>query len=587
MKKCLLFLILIFFCQGVISYYDNSGSLICPDKIQTCNEYLDNAIYNLTFFDLRYNNSLNLTMLDLRYNLSFLFYNGYLNNSLYNLTFFDIRYNISTIPYWYNDTKGVKSNNSIFNGTINVTGNLIANLNIIQSNNSASGNRSVVLGAGEVSSGNFNSILGGLNNRLTSTYGVISGGAYNSVGGNYGDIGGGFTNSVTATYGVIGGGRQNTVSFSYGNIGGGYLNKVSTGSYNSISGGYKNSVNALAGFIGGGYSNIASGYYSIVGGGSLNTGTGMNSFIGGGSTNLAVGDNSVIGGGINNNAGYYSSIVGGSYNTVSSIGGFVGGGAGNSISADYSGIGSGYFNTVLGYGSTISGGYANMAGSLYYVGQCDTNTNNWNCHNWDNSSYLCELDSFHCNSCYNTSICSGGFLDCGIWNWSREYCGNQSGYCTWVNTTNSTGTYYTFCASSYYCNFIQPNNCTDWGRYGHCWLNYSCNNAGFFPDNQSCSQCGDISSCESELGDEGNCYWIDYASKNYAAVCGGINNNAAGDYSAILGGNGNTAEGDNSIAIGSGIDVVQDDTIVLGIGSTKLIINLSGIFNSSGNKLSG
>ncbi|MBL0225715.1 MAG: tail fiber domain-containing protein [Geobacteraceae bacterium] len=114
--------------------------------------------------------------------------------------------------------------------------------------------------------------------------------------------------------------------------GGGYLseNKV-TDSFGTVSGGINNQAGDNAGTtsdnlyatVAGGVSNTASGYGSAVGGGNSNTASGIYSFVGGGYTNIASGQSAAIPGGSNNSASGMNSFAAGNLAQAEHTGTFV------------------------------------------------------------------------------------------------------------------------------------------------------------------------------------------------------------------------------------------------------------------------
>lgn len=158
--------------------------------------------------------------------------------------------------------------------------------------------------ATQVSSGEFSSILGGLNNRNLAPASFIGGGNTNFINGSVGSsyqnkvivggsdnqisnvatrntfIGGGYGNNINGSSeaGLIVGGYQNTLSGNQTVISGGQGNTVSS-NYSVVSGGQSNtaSTNSHA-TVCGGFTNTASGQYSTVSGGQSNVASGNFSF---------------------------------------------------------------------------------------------------------------------------------------------------------------------------------------------------------------------------------------------------------------------------------------------------------------------
>jgi hypothetical protein len=114
--------------------------------------------------------------------------------------------------------------------------------------------------------------------------------------------------------------RFNSGQVSSGNysvIGGGIANK-STGLASSVGGGYENYAGNFGATVAGGAYNTASGVQSFVGGGRYNRATNTNSSVVGGYKNYSSGAESFIGSGYRNRSyGTYSSVVGGLRNIAS------------------------------------------------------------------------------------------------------------------------------------------------------------------------------------------------------------------------------------------------------------------------------
>jgi hypothetical protein len=223
-----------------------------------------------------------------------------------------------------------------------------------------------------ISGGGHNAITG------TSTHGTIGGGSLDSILlGNYGTIAGGTNNKVSADNTTIGGGSYNIISGQASTISGGTLNTVPN-NYSTISGGITNYAGSIVTVIGGGQSNFISdisnnGTYSVIGGG-LNdsiatTSLSSHSTIAGGKLNKINGQYVFIGGGYANQvSNSYSAIAGGSTNKILGTYGFIGGGGNNSCGSASSVISGGYLNyidntTTRGDYSVINGGYTNSIGT--------------------------------------------------------------------------------------------------------------------------------------------------------------------------------------------------------------------------------
>jgi len=123
-----------------------------------------------------------------------------------------------------------------------------------------------VIGATVAGGGSVNyHKYGSTTNRVTASFGTISGGD---------------DNLVTGPYATIGGGAQLTALGAYSTIGGG-LNNVTSNSDATVAGGYDNQAIGSDSTVGGGNNNIASGYGATVPGGFANTAAGDFSFAAG------------------------------------------------------------------------------------------------------------------------------------------------------------------------------------------------------------------------------------------------------------------------------------------------------------------
>lgn len=219
----------------------------------------------------------------------------------------------------------------------------------------AASNKSIVMGDGAASKGDYNAVIGGKSNIIVETattndYGVVVGGESNSLNGaTHGAVTGGKSNVITnATHASITGGLENTIGplAKQSHIGGGYSNEISNssgyGEWNVIGGGNDNKIaQSNKGAIGGGHANLI-------------TGCDNNATIGGGYSNEINGSNkAVISGGDDN------SITAASHDAA------IGGGYSNAIDdSDYGEIGGGYDNSISGTSDSgvICGGVSN---SLY------------------------------------------------------------------------------------------------------------------------------------------------------------------------------------------------------------------------------
>ncbi len=179
------------------------------------------------------------------------------------------------------------------------------------------------------------------NNRVTDTFGTVSGGCSNRAGNDAGL-------TSDAQFATVGGGFQN----------------VATSTYSTISGGNTNQALGYAAFVGGGVANTADGGTTSVGGGFFNYAEGQSNFIGGGQNNLAIEGNGItVTGGFNNEAnGEYSTIGGGSSNQATGTGSTISGGSDNNATGQSTTISGGSGNGAIGSFSSVSGGQYNTAG---------------------------------------------------------------------------------------------------------------------------------------------------------------------------------------------------------------------------------
>lgn len=177
-------------------------------------------------------------------------------------------------------------------------------------------------------------------NRVTGSFGTVSGGADNTAAGVAATVGGGASNKASNDYAAIGGGGQNVVSGTYATVSGGYQNIVS-GAYGVVGGGYQNVISGTYtdhATIGGGEENIASQRYVTIGGGYHNTASTILATVSGGEYNIASGNHSIVGGGQGNTAsGVYSTVPGGIGNTA----------------AGYSSLAAGYYAQALHSGTFV------------------------------------------------------------------------------------------------------------------------------------------------------------------------------------------------------------------------------------------
>ncbi len=162
----------------------------------------------------------------------------------------------------------------------------------------------------------------GANNVIYDNFGAIVGGDTNTTGTNdgnptgdpYGFVGGGQGNLASGGWTAVAGGLKNIAGSMQSFVGGGAYNQA-IGPASAIPGGNENFAPAPLSFIGGGQANQTPGPNATIGGGNGNVGAGPHSFIGGGQANVIQGASSVIGGGNGNQAmGLASTIPGGQMN---------------------------------------------------------------------------------------------------------------------------------------------------------------------------------------------------------------------------------------------------------------------------------
>ena len=170
-------------------------------------------------------------------------------------------------------------------------------------------------------------------NRVTDSFGTVSGGANNQAGDaagsttdrKYATVGGGQSNTASGGSATVSGGASNTASGGLGFIGGGITN-VGSGVLSTIGGGQSNTASGNTATIAGGYTNQATNSYSSIGGGANNTASDAYSTVGGGRNNTASGfDSTVIGGAFNVASGFDATAVGGQGNVAAGDGSFVAG----------------------------------------------------------------------------------------------------------------------------------------------------------------------------------------------------------------------------------------------------------------------
>ncbi len=276
-------------------------------------------------------------------------------------------------------------------------------------------------------------IGGGHNNKTSSAWTFIGGGASNLIAQNDSAIVGGWANTINAQgfNAFIGAGNRNTTGGNASAIVGGSLNAIAdtagngafigggrgnlvTGDRSAIVGGGSeglacwnpatglfdltcaNRAEGRRNFIGAGTANRTAGNESTIAGGVSNIASGALSFVGGGVANSASGDRSVVVGGgstslttcfnratgLNDGpcqnvaSGVRSTVVGGVGNTASGQDAFVGAGSGNEASGVRSVALGGVANTASGYESVVPGGRSNHAtGAFSFAAGRNARTN--------------------------------------------------------------------------------------------------------------------------------------------------------------------------------------------------------------------
>ena len=271
-------------------------------------------------------------------------------------------------------------------------------------NNVTVGVRGATIAGGGVPAGNTDpDFVGEAPNRVTDSYGTVSGGFANRAGddsgtsvdspfatvsggtrntasGSFSTVGGGFNNTASGQYSIVGGGLGNTASGYGSTVGGGDDNTVST-QHSTVGGGHGNTASDYGSTVGGGEDNTASGQYSIVGGGILNTASGFVSTVGGGIRNIASGSYSIAGGDTSEAAGDFSIALGRRARTVS------GGnpGVGTIVFADSSD-----FDFIDGNDNRFS---VRATGGVRLVTGIDgTGAPTWSCQTSDGNGWNCSSD---------------------------------------------------------------------------------------------------------------------------------------------------------------------------------------------------
>jgi hypothetical protein len=121
-----------------------------------------------------------------------------------------------------------------------------------------------------------NVVLGHASNDVTD---AVEGATISGGGSDSGSVD--RSHEVTSDYGTVAGGRYNTVSGSSGTVGGGYNNTASGSSGTTVGGGLNNTASGYSATVGGGSNNTASGIFSTVLGGYGCRASGQYSIAGG------------------------------------------------------------------------------------------------------------------------------------------------------------------------------------------------------------------------------------------------------------------------------------------------------------------
>ena len=162
-------------------------------------------------------------------------------------------------------------------------------------------------------------------NRVTDSFGTVSGGLGNVAGNNSGTT----CDAYSAT---VGGGIHNTASGPVSTVAGGDSNTAS-GPDSTVAGGDSNTASGFISTVAGGVFNIASGHSSTVAGGQHNTASGRFSTVAGGIVNTASGDGSTVAGGRGNTASGNNSFAAGQSANAKDDGSFVWCQAGNTCTS--------------------------------------------------------------------------------------------------------------------------------------------------------------------------------------------------------------------------------------------------------------
>jgi hypothetical protein len=416
----------------------------------------------------------------------------------------------------------------------------------------------------------------GGNNRVTDSYGTVSGGANNQAGnGNvdladatYATVGGGQTNTASGARSTVSGGSSNTASGANAMIPGGISNTAAGAA--SLAAGTRALANHAGAFVwadstdmnfastganqfavraGGGVwftstlgdmfrmlpnstaPNIIGGYQ----GNTITTGVAGATIAGGGIStgfNRVTDQHGTIGGGAGNVAGNDAgATTDAGYATIS--GGWL-----NTASGSYSSIGGGWSNTAAGIRSTVGGGQDNTAGSGYTtVGGGDSN---------QASGERTTVAGGASNIASGHTATVGG----GAGNTASGSRATVSG-----GQGNSATNVYTAVGGGYQ-NLNQGQYATISGGYTNTIgisANYSTIGGGtgnVISNTYAVIAGGYHNSVGHDYATVGGGH-SNVATGQYAAIGGGIQNTASAPWSTIPGGSNNTAAGSRSFAAGN------------------------------------
>lgn len=193
---------------------------------------------------------------------------------------------------------GAMTNNGNWSAASGTTQNLatVYASRYFNTNNTTSGTASAALGgSGNIATGDYSVVGGGLSSRAAGTNSAVAGGRWNLADGVESFVGGGRTNQASGKNAAVCGGEANAGYGLSSFIGGGYGNQAWYFA-TAIAGGDGNQTWENWAAIGGGWGNEASNAYSTVSGGETNSATGLNSVVPGGGNNIAQGQYSLAAG---------------------------------------------------------------------------------------------------------------------------------------------------------------------------------------------------------------------------------------------------------------------------------------------------